>query len=411
MLAAGAPAAQAPRGSLPTLPLTQLDERALAADFDNRTFTLTFALPVPIRDLLLLLVRGTSLSVAPDPAINGTFIGELKNVTVRQALGLILPSLGLDYRIDGAFIRVFRREPDTRLFDVNVLATARTGGTLVGGTSAGGSSATVAGTTATDVFAEIATGVRTLLSERATFSIDRKAGLLQVTDFPERLERVAFYLETVHDRVHRQLQIDVRVIEVELTDATAQTLDWAALARFGVAAGADGPPRLNVNGLRITDVNQFIAGLYAQGRVSVIATPRVLALNNEPALVRAASESPAARAGERPQLGSVTLEVTPQISADGVITLSLSPIVTIQDADRDNTPPAVTAIRETDTVARMADGETLVLAGFTRDRETREQRNSGIRGGWFGRSTVVTRKRVELVILLTPRILSPLGTL
>ena len=75
---------------MPTLPLTQLDYRAQAADLDNRTFTLTFAQPVPIKDLLLLLVRGTSLSVVPDPAIAGSFIGELKNVTVRQALGLIL---------------------------------------------------------------------------------------------------------------------------------------------------------------------------------------------------------------------------------------------------------------------------------------------------------------------------------
>ena len=52
-----------------------------------RTFSLTIAQPGPIHDLLLLLVRGTSLSVVPDPGIGGTFIGELKNVTVRQALG------------------------------------------------------------------------------------------------------------------------------------------------------------------------------------------------------------------------------------------------------------------------------------------------------------------------------------
>ena len=55
-------------------------------------------------------------------------------------------------------------------------------------------------------------------------------------------------------------------------------------------------------------------------------------------------------------------------------------------------------------LARVADGETLVISGFTRDRETRERKAVGITGGWFGRGTVVTRKRVELVILLTPRI-------
>jgi type II secretory pathway component GspD/PulD (secretin) len=120
--------------------------------------------------------------------------------------------------------------------------------------------------------------------------------------------------------------------------------------------------------------------------------------------VRAASEAPGAKAGQRPALGSVTLEVTPQIAGEGAIMLSVSPIVTVQEADTDDAS-AVTVIRESDTLARIADGETLVLGGFTRERETRERRNAGVRGGWFGRSTVVTRKRLELVILLTPKIL------
>ena len=54
--ASGANAAGSRPGQMPTLPLTQLDERAPSADLDNRTFTLTFAQAVPVRDLLLLLV-------------------------------------------------------------------------------------------------------------------------------------------------------------------------------------------------------------------------------------------------------------------------------------------------------------------------------------------------------------------
>ena len=101
VLVAGTAAAQPPSRPMPVLPLTQLDEHTLAADLDNRTFTLTFAQPVAVRELLLLLVRGTNLSIVPDPSISGTFIGELKNVTVRQALSLILPPLGLQYSVDG----------------------------------------------------------------------------------------------------------------------------------------------------------------------------------------------------------------------------------------------------------------------------------------------------------------------
>jgi type II secretory pathway component GspD/PulD (secretin) len=401
--------APAPRpGQLPPLPLTQLDERALAADLDNRAFSLTFAQPVPIRELLLLLVRGTSLSVIPDPEISGTFIGELKNVTVRQALGLILPPLRLDYAVDGSFIRVFQRAGETRIFDINYIATDRTGATTVGDEASGGS-ARVTSTTNVDLFAEITRGVQSLLSPGAAFNVDRKAGLLQVTDFPERLDRVSNYLDAVHDRVHRQVQISARVLEVELNDANAQTLDLAAL--MPPSATGQASSRLLLSGLRPGDVDRFLDALAAVGTVTRIAEPQLLALNNETAIVRAVvhrdyppdSQSPP---GTRDDEG-ITLSVTPQVAGEGIITLSLSPIVGIRISEGDARTPSITALREADTLVRMVDGESVVVSGFTRIREVRERTGSR---GWFGvPRTVVTRKHVALVILLTPRIVNPAG--
>ena len=112
--------------------------------------------------------------------------------------------------------------------------------------------------------------------------------------------------------------------------------------------------------------------------MKTIQNSRLVTLNNEPAIVR--SET-------------LTLSVTPQIAPDGVVMLSLTPML------------KAPVIAESDTLARVADGETLVLSGFTHDREVRERSNLGRRGGWFGRRTVVTEKRVEIVILLTPKVL------
>ncbi len=86
--------------------------------------------------------------------------------------------------------------------------------------------------------------------------------------------------------------------------------------------------------------------------------------------------------------------------------LSLSPIVALRMASGDAKGPQTSAIREADMLARVADGETIVMAGFTSEREVRERKNAGIKGGWFGRATVVTKKRIELVVLLTPKILT-----
>jgi type II secretory pathway component HofQ len=378
----GSQVAQRP-GALPPLPLTQLDERAPSADLDNRTVTLTFAQPLAVRDLLLQLVRGTNLSIVADPDLGGTFIGELKNVTVRQALELTLQPLGLDYVVDDTRLRVFRRQPETRIFDLNYMAIERVGASSIGVADAG-SSAGVSNTTKADVFADLAAGVKTLLSERAAYNVDRKAGLLQVTDFPERLDRVAAYLDAVQDRVHRQAQIDARVVEIELSDEKAAGVDWAAVttrmtSSTDLPPGAPRPaPRPSLTGMRVADVARLMLLLAEQGKVTVLASPRLLALNNEPSIVRT---------------DAVTFSVTPQIAGDGLITVSLSPIVK-------------TPLVHSDLLARVADGETLVISGFTRDHETSERKAVGMSGGWFGRSTVVTRKRVELVILLTPKIVS-----
>ena len=382
VLALAFQAAQQRPAPMPALPLTQLDDRVRAGDLDNRAFTLTFAQPVPVRDLLLLLVRGTNLSVIPDPSIAGSFIGELKNVTVRQSLGLILRPLGLDYSLDGSVIRVFRREPETRIFDLNYIATERVGTSTVGGDGGPRTSSSVASVTKTDVFGDLKNGVRALLTEHATFNVDRKAGLLQVTDFQERLDRLSLYLDAVQDRVHRQVQIDARVIDVEMTDAKAPGVDWPAVAmKMSGAATADIPvaTRQTMNGLRVTDVAKLLATLGEQGTVTVLAHPRLLTLNNEPGIVRTEA---------------ISFIVTPQISADAVLTLNLAPIL--------KSPIAV----ESDMLARVADGETLVLSGFTHDREIKERKAVGLNGGWFGRSTVVTKKRVELVILLTAKIIA-----
>ena len=116
LLAGTAVHAQAPLvpGRLPTLPLTQLDDRTLSSDLDNRVFTLTFAQPVAIPDLLLLLVRETSLSVVPDPGISGTFIGELKNV--------VHDRVHRQVQIDARVIEVELNAPNTQSLDWELLA-------------------------------------------------------------------------------------------------------------------------------------------------------------------------------------------------------------------------------------------------------------------------------------------------
>jgi type II secretory pathway component GspD/PulD (secretin) len=98
-----------------------------------------------------------------------------------------------------------------------------------GGALGGGSSSQVSGTDGGDLFADLAVGMQTLLSPDGKFNMDRKAALLQVTDYPDRLDKVGLYLDAVQTRASRQVQIQARVIEVELRDEFAAGIDWKAV--------------------------------------------------------------------------------------------------------------------------------------------------------------------------------------
>ena len=358
-----APAAQQAaqqRQPLPPLPVIQLDETPRRPDLDTRSFSLLPTEPLPITDLLLRLVRNTDLSVVPDPDVEGTFFGELKNVTLRQALDLVLRPLDLDYSVRDSFIRVFKRPMETRIFEVNYVLTRRVARQFtiaastglepelarVGGESAApqagvGEGADDSWTQVTasedgDLFQELAGGVQTLLSEEGKFSLDRKAAFLQVTDFPDRLEKVGVYLEAVQTRVQRQVQIQVSVIELELHDEFNSGLDWPVVLRDvnDSAALEQGlPPVASVTlGLQVGNVDGLLRALSNQGRVNVLARPLVVAMNNEPVVMRVGTRdvffvttSQVDATGRvlqrtttpRTVTEGVVLTVTPQISADG----------------------------------------------------------------------------------------------
>lgn len=394
---------QAPAGQRPLapLPVTRLEERLREEFLDaGRTFSLRLTEPVPVKELLLLLVRDTRFSIVAAPDVAGSFVGELKDVTLKQALDLVLHPLDLDYAAEETFIRVFARRMETRRFDINYVVTSRATRRTLGSPPGEGPNAASAQVTASDhgdVFEELAAGLKTLLSPNGRFNLDRKAALLQVTDYADRLDQVRLYVEAVEQRVTRQVEIQAWVVEIELDRAFAGGLDWS-----GIASASTG-------GARVTSANikALLSVFDAQGTVNVLASPRVVAMNNEPAVMRvgrqhvyfATTSQTDAASGRTTQASALSksvtegliLSVTPQISADGIVQMSIMPSVTQREDEAtsrlgDKVP--VLSVREADTFVRVRDGETVVMSGLMRQR-------AGV--------------RTDLVILLTPTIVKPGG--
>jgi MSHA biogenesis protein MshL len=414
------PEPQAPVAPAP-LPISQIDDASRTPLDGAATVSLSIAHPMPLRDMLRLLVAGTALSIVFDDGVDGAFEGDLRGLTMRQALEAVLFPRALDYDVRGSLVRVFPRRVETRLFDVNYVNVRRTWQRTVRsatGVPGGGDDTRAVAVGESDALGELERGVRALLSDGGRMHLDRHAGLVQVTDFADRLDRVALYVEAAEGRASRQVRIEARIFEVTLNPSVS-TLDWrAALARAGPAARREPASA----GIRVTDFAALMHAIAEQGTVRTIAAPTVTAMHNEPAVMRigtqevyfvAASQVDASgRVTDRPHapasvLAGLTLTVTPQVATDGIVRLHMAPTYAQKTRDAassgDDVVP-VLRVTESDTSVRVQDGETVVIAGLLQDRD-RIVPAVGF-AGFFGaqaRETVTS----ELVILLTPTIVSP----
>jgi MSHA biogenesis protein MshL len=459
VLASATPfSAQVPQPpGLPPLAVSQIEEgrrsEALA-----QTLSLSFAEPISIRELLLLLVRDTNLSVVLDPDVEGTFSGDLKNVTLQQALDLVLEPHGYRSSFHDNVVRVHREQVQTRLFNINYVATRRSsvrgtglpgmhgsgpGGAPAGGVGAlwyggiGGAQASVSGTDSGDVFEELRAGVETLLSEAGRLNIDRKAGLIQVTDYPSHLDRIAVYIEVYETRALRQVRIVAKILEVELREDFRHGIDWSLLlqkAGDAVAitqrpAPTRGSGAITI-GISINDFKGLLEAFADQGRVNVMASPSVMAMNNEPAVMRVGTQDVYFVTTSQVDVSSgqvlqtvvmphtinegVTLSVTPQIAADGLINMSIMPSITERTGTAtsrlgDQVP--IVSVREADTLVRVHEGETIVIAGLMQERTSADTSKAPVRGdgppaGGPPRREEASRRKTDLVILLTPTIMT-----
>jgi type II secretory pathway component GspD/PulD (secretin) len=111
----------------------------------------------------------------------------------------------------------------------------------------------------------------------------------------------------------------------------------------------------------------------------------------------------------------VVLSVTSQISGDGVIHMSINPSITertgVATSRLGDTVPIV-SVRETDTLVRVREGETIVIAGLMQDRTSADEAKVPVLGdvplvGHLFKRTERRRTKTDLVILLTPTVLGP----
>jgi MSHA biogenesis protein MshL len=440
------------------------------------------------------LVEGTPLSVAVHPEVQGSISLSLKSVTLAEAIQVVEDIYGYEVSREGRILRVFPSGMRTETFSLNYLYMEREGLSLTSVSSgrisdndnssnssnnsnsnsgnnsnssnnsnnssnnSSNSSDNTNGTfirsrTKTDFWGELKETLTAIIGETGggrQVVVTPQAGLVTIRAFPNELRQVRYFIEKAETHLHRQVILEAKIIEVTLSDAYQQGIQWENVMGhvgstnidFGTGAGqglsnaitsvVGGVTSINVKG---TDFAAMISLLDTQGDVNVLSSPRVTASNNQKAVIKVGSDeyfvtdvSSTTVAGTTPVttpqveltpfFSGIALDVTPQIDDDGNVLLHVHPsVIDVKEQTKlikisDSTlelPLAQSEIRESDTVIKAASGDVVVIGGLMKSDNIEIVSKVPLLGDIpfigeaFTNRSSSTRK-TELIIMLKPTV-------
>ena len=294
-----------------------------------------------------------------------------------------------------------------------------------------------------------------------------EAGLINVRATAKQHEAVQSFIDRVMANAQRQVLIEATVVEVELSDRYQQGIDWRVinegtgfdafqLLTGNLAPGLTGNPPLPIpppagmassfllnfsktdESKRIDVVVQLLRQF---GDLQVLSSPRIMALNNQPAVLKVVENVVYFEIDVEPGVVTVTTQsvpaiettaktvpvglvmtVTPQVNENQSVTLNMRPTISsitqfvndpspdLAAADTVNQVPQI-QVREMESVLKVNNGQIAVLGGLIQD-SVRQDSNRvpllsdlPVLGDAFFKSHDNEYTRSELVIFLRPLVI------
>ncbi|MFY7697917.1 MAG: type IV pilus secretin PilQ [Legionella sp.] len=402
---------------------------------------------VQVRALLQILAdfAGTNIVVNGDAARDAVMTLRLNNIPWDQAMDVILSNQGLDKRQVGNVILVdktdafSKRENEQMKVKLDAKKLAPLQSELL----------QINYAKAADIATMLKDKSNSLLSERGTLSIDARTNTIWLQDTAEQIETVRSLVKKLDIPV-RQVLIEARI--VDMTKDSAQDLG----VRFGVSkpthlsgklTGANSltqgvrpsalpiADRLNLDlaaapvsaspasiGVALAKLGNGVlldlelSALESEGRAEIIASPRLMTINQQSAMIQSGQDIPyqeATSSGATSvsfKKAVLSLKVTPQITPDGKLLMDLQ---INQDADSGQRVQGVPIIltKSIQTNVLVDNGQTIVLGGIYKQ----DKNNSLVRVPFLGnipmvgalfKRTQTTVKNEELLIFITPKIIT-----
>lgn len=215
------------------------------------------------------------------------------------------------------------------------------------------------------------------------------------------------------------------VIPTSMADLVATPLSQATNGVLGLAFSTD-----SFYGL--------LSFLETQGSVQVLSSPRVAAINNQKAVLRVgtddffvtniATTTTTSASGTvttptitaQPFFSGISLDVTPQIDAEGMVTMHVRPsvsnvserahVINLGTLGSFSLPLASSSVNETDTIVRVQDGYIVAIGGLMHQEQDNTKSQVPFLGdlpvvGNFFKQNNRNMKKSELVFLIKPTVI------
>ncbi len=440
---------------------------------------------VPVRELLFALARDADIDIDIAGEIQGDVTLNAIDATLPRLLERISYQAAIRYELDDDYLRIAADEPYLESYPVDYVNLSREASSTVetatqitstgfgedggtGGGSGGGSSGTNNSSTSLEnesdnrFWETLERNLGGMLGvevgesgdrpdERRYLMVNRETGYITVRATQRQHEQVQRYLDRIMESARRQVLIEATVVEVELSDQYQAGVDWSYISSSvggldlleqNLTAGSLGNAPNALASFVDTDIaggelQATVRALETFGDVSVMSSPKIMALNNQLAILKVVDnrvyftidveqtlDEGVTNTVFDSQINTVpvglVMTVTPYIGANDEVLLNTRPTVSrilgfvddpnpsLADAGVTNEVPEI-QVREMESLLRVNSGQVAVIGGLMQDSIDQNQRsvpglgNLPLVGNLFSYRDDRVEK-TELIIFLRPTV-------
>jgi MSHA biogenesis protein MshL len=418
-------------------------------------YTLVFE-KAPLGDVIAALTKDSEYNLAIESEVNlGTTVTvNLKNVTLEESLDMVVVNgAGYAWALEDGTLHIKRFVERIYQFDfLDMIGETNidVGGDMLG---SGVNTAGVAGKyqikaqktqSNSDLWKAVENALSGMKSEEGQLRLNTNAGIIYMADKPRKIAAMVGFLDSLSESLNRQVFIEARIMEVILDNDNKYGIDWTRMGILFTDADGNLPDLFelgfNSNGIiaknNVSAYSALLDFLKTQGDVKILSNPHLLVMNRQSALLTVGRQLPYTEidgvdrdtetntvtigATIRRALLGLQLGITPQIAADGMVTLHIVPTLTRVEQNVDIAVPTggtsvqtisnpVIDLQELATMVRVREGNSFVLAGLISKIRSLNHEGLPVLGSLPGLGSLFKHmesreESSELVILITPYI-------